>query len=116
MLKKSTLEKIKRLLVQQKHELQTKSYQQNDIDIDGDETDEIQANLIINVNNQLSSRDKEKLLQIENALKKIEGNTYGLCEECGDAIAEKRLEINPYFSTCISCAEQKEIENKQKRR
>lgn len=116
MLKKSTLEKIKSSLVRQKSELQTKSYQQNDIDIDGDETDEIQANLIINVNNQLSSRDKEKLLQIENALKKIEGKTYGLCEECGDVIAEKRLEINPYFSTCISCAEQKEIENKQRRR
>lgn len=115
MLKKN-IEKIKKSLLRQKSELQTKSYQQNDVDIDGDETDEIQANLIITVNNQLSSRDREKLLQIENALKKIEGNTYGLCEECGDAIAEKRLEINPYFSTCISCAEQKEIENKQRRR
>lgn len=115
MLKKN-IEKIKNTLLRQKSELQAKSYQQNEVDIDGDETDEIQANLIINVNNQLSSRDKEKLAQIESALKKIEGRTFGVCEECGDAIAEKRLEINPYFSTCISCAEQKEIENRQKRR
>jgi DnaK suppressor protein len=115
MLKKN-IEKIKNNLLHQKDELQSKTYRQDDIDIDGDEIDEIQANLIINVNNQLSSRDKEKLKQIENALKKIEGNTFGVCEECGEMIAEKRLEINPYFSTCISCAELKEIEDKQKRR
>lgn len=116
MLKKSVLEKIKSSLSSQKEQLQAKLYRQEEVDVEGDETDEIQANIIINVNKQLSTRDKEKLLQIDNALKKIEGNTFGLCEDCGDTIAEKRLEINPYFSTCISCAEQKELENKQKRR
>ena len=116
MLKKNTLEKIKNSLIQQQGQLQTKTYQLDDIDIDGDETDEIQASLIMNVNKQLSSRDKEKLVQIEQALKKIESHTFGICEECEELIAEKRLEINPYFSTCISCAEKKEIENKQKRR
>lgn len=115
MSKKSFLEKTKKLLLQQKSELESKSYT-NDIDIDGDETDEIQGNLIANLNNQLSTRDREKLHQIENALKKIENQSYGLCEECGEAIAEKRLEINPYFSTCIACAEQKEFESKQRKR
>jgi DnaK suppressor protein len=115
MLKKN-IEKIRVSLLRQKDELQLKSYRQDDVDVEGDEIDEIQANLIINVNNQLSSRDKDKLRQIEKALKKIESNSFGICEECEETIAEKRLEINPYFSTCISCAELREIENKQMRR
>src|SRR5579885_3232879 len=94
---KKVVDKIKDTLINQKRELQTKSYN-NDIDIDGDETDEIQGKLIAIVNSKLSLRDKEKLQSIENALKKIEDKTFGICEECGDLIAEKRLEINPSFS------------------
>ncbi len=55
-------------------------------------------------------------MQIENALSKIERGEFGTCEDCEEAIAEKRLEINPYFSTCISCAELKEIDGKQRAR
>lgn len=114
-MKKNFLEKIKKILLTQKLEFESINYS-NDIDIEGDETDEIQGILIANVNNQLLSRNREKILQIENALKKIENGSFGLCEECEEQIAEKRLEINPYFSNCIACAEQKEFENKQKRR
>lgn len=115
MLKKSFLEKIKKTLLEQRDQLQSKNYA-DDIDIEGDETDEIQGKLIANVNSQLSSRDKEKLLQIDNALRKMESGSFGACEDCGELIAGKRLEINPYFSTCISCAEQKEFESRQRRR
>lgn len=109
---KKMIEKIKNILLNQKKELQTKSYS-NDIDIDGDETDEIQGKLIAIVNSKLSLRDKEKLRNIENALKKIDDETFGLCEECGELIAEKRLEINPSFSMCISCSEEAELNLKK---
>jgi DnaK suppressor protein len=112
MLKKSFLEKLKKSLLEQKKQLQAKSY--NDvIDFEGDEIDEIQGKLIANVSDQLSSRDRQKLLQIEIALKKIADKSFGVCEDCDDPIAEKRLEINPYFATCISCAEQRELERKK---
>lgn len=42
--------------------------------------------------------------QTEAALARIDGGTYGICVECGDEIAEKRLEVMPTAAKCISCA------------
>lgn len=114
-MKKAILDKIKKVLLSEREELLNKNYSV-EIDIDGDETDEIQGNILASVNQQLSSRDSHKLARIQNALKKIDDKTFGLCEECGEDIAEKRLEANPHFATCISCAEQQEIENKHRKR
>lgn len=87
-----------------------------DIDTDGDETDEIQAGILIDINNQLTTRNSEKLVQIAEALHRVDNKTYGLCLDCGEMIPEKRLLINPYFQTCISCAEEREAEVKQRKR
>ena len=114
-MKKKAIDKIKKSLLLQKEELLGKKYG-DEIDIEGDETDEIQAKLIMTVSSQLLNKDRDKLLQIENALNKIANGSFGSCEECGEMIAEKRLEINPYFATCISCAELKELDNRHKRR
>jgi DnaK suppressor protein len=111
-IKRSTLKRIKDKLLAQRLELRCKS-NQIDIDLDGDETDEIQGRLIANVVSQLSTRDYQRLQQIENALTKIENATFGACEECLEPIAEKRLEANPSCTTCIACAEEKERAAKQ---
>lgn len=87
-----------------------------DIDTSGDETDEIQGNMLLELVNQLSSRDNFKITRINDALQKIENNTYGLCEDCGENIPEKRLLANPHFLTCIFCAEDRELEDKQRKR
>lgn len=112
-LHKKVIDKIKETLINQKKELQSKSYH-TEIDMEGDETDEIQGKIIALVNNKISSRDKQKLQQINNALKKIDEKTFGTCEGCGEMIAEKRLEFNPYFSMCIDCSEELEKESKRK--
>jgi DnaK suppressor protein len=114
MIKKKMIDKIKKSLLLQKKQLLEKNYGE-EIDIDGDETDEIQAKLIMTVSSQLLNKDRDKLFQIENALSKIANGSFGGCEECGEMIAEKRLEINPHFGTCISCAEMQELDRKQKR-
>jgi len=113
---KKFLQQMKDNLVKQKQELLIRSKNLPDIDIEGDETDEVQANLLIEVANQLSARDISKIYLIDGALKRIENNTYGLCEECDDHIPEKRLLANPYFLTCVICAEQREAEEKQRKR
>lgn len=119
MLKKTFLKKIKTLLLAQKKELylsvSTKNAS-NDVDMDGDEIDEIQGSLIVQLSDQLNLRNKDKLSKIEEALQKIENQTYGLCEECGEEIAEKRLLFNPHFLSCIDCAESREINFSQRRR
>jgi DnaK suppressor protein len=116
MFKKNFLTKIKELLLSQKKEILSQVSQEDVIDTDGDETDVIQGNILAEMSNRLNTRASTKLKQIENALAKIEDKTYGLCQDCGEAIPEKRLLINPHFQTCISCAEDREIEEKQRKR
>src|SRR5210317_599226 len=50
-------------------------------------------------------RRRQKLLQIEAALRRIEHDEYGYCQECGDEIAPARLNVDPAVSLCIRCAE-----------
>lgn len=56
----------------------------------------------------LSNREREKLMQIEQALKKIEDGTYGICEITGENIGEERLRALPF--TTVSIEAQEEIE------
>jgi RNA polymerase-binding transcription factor DksA len=47
---------------------------------------------------------RETLVEIDDALRKLEAGTYGDCESCGAPIAEARLEAMPAARLCISCA------------
>ena len=47
---------------------------------------------------------RETLGDIDNALAKIDGGTYGICERCGRPIGEDRLEAMPAARLCIECA------------
>lgn len=116
MLNKTFLKKITDLLLSQKKNILAQAQQELDIDMDGDETDLIQGNMLAEMNNKLNSRAAEKLKQIEEALTRIGNQTYGLCQDCEEPIPEKRLLANPHFQTCVSCAEDREAEEKQRRR
>jgi DnaK suppressor protein len=114
---KTFLQKMKSLLLAEKQEILKKSTDQEvSVDTEGDETDEIQGNMLIELNNQLTSRNHAKLNQIDAALKRIEDKTYGICQDCEEKIPEKRLLMNPYFQTCVSCAEEREAEERQRKR
>lgn len=50
--------------------------------------------------------NEETLLEdVREALNRIEEGTYGVCQECGNAIAEARLEALPATPYCIDCAQ-----------
>jgi RNA polymerase-binding transcription factor DksA len=49
----------------------------------------------------------DTLGEVEHALTKFSGSTYGRCESCGQAIAPARLEAKPAARTCITCASNK---------
>ncbi len=116
MVSKAFIQKAKATLLSQKKELLARTSQPNEVDMDGDETDEVQGNMIAELNNQLSHRDLFKLNQIDDALKRITNSTYGLCQDCEEKIPDKRLLANPYCVTCVSCAEEREAEEKQRKR
>jgi len=57
---------------------------------------------------ELERRRRIELRNIEAALKRIEEGDYGYCVDCGEAIAEKRLNYDPAAARCIACAERAE--------
>ena len=44
------------------------------------------------------------LEDVERALEKFGTDRFGICESCGDAISEPRLEARPEARLCIDCA------------
>jgi len=57
----------------------------------------------------------EQYKDIADAFRKLQSESYGLCEECGNEISIKRLEVSPLARYCIECKTRKEeIEKIQK--
>ncbi len=50
----------------------------------------------------------EQYKDIADAFRKLQNSTYGLCEECGQEVDIKRLEVNPLARYCITCKQRKE--------
>ncbi len=44
------------------------------------------------------------LSDVERALAKLDDGTYGICDSCGAAIADDRLEARPWSVLCIECS------------
>ncbi len=51
----------------------------------------------------LSAQARAAIEEIDRALAKIQAGTYGICERCGQPIAEARLEALPYAALCVAC-------------
>lgn len=115
-MKKSMIKTMKEQLLAEKAAILQQTVREIDVDTDGDETDEIQGKILIQITNQLNTRNVSKLKQIEEALQRIEDKVYGICIDCEEVIADKRLLSNPYFQTCVDCAEDRELEAKKARK
>ncbi len=61
---------------------------------------------------RLRGREKSHLAKLELALKKIDDGSFGICSECGEPIAKKRLEARPETQLCIRCKEDQERDEK----
>lgn len=56
----------------------------------------------------LSNREREKLVLIDAALKRIDEGTYGICEVTGEKIGEERLRAMPFTRLSIEAQEEME--------
>lgn len=56
----------------------------------------------------LEERESAELVAIDEALKRIADGSYGLCIDCGVAIATARLHANPTALRCVACQEKAE--------
>ncbi len=53
----------------------------------------------------LTDGERTVLLQIDEALNRIDDGTYGFCVNCGAVISEKRLAAVPWTPHCVDCQE-----------
>jgi DnaK suppressor protein len=56
----------------------------------------------------MEMRNKRRQL-IDEALARLEDGTYGLCDECGVEINEKRLAAVPFAKLCVACQSKQEL-------
>jgi DnaK suppressor protein len=47
----------------------------------------------------------QMLKEVENALKRVTGGSYGFCEGCGEEISPARLKAIPWARYCLVCQE-----------
>jgi DnaK suppressor protein len=50
----------------------------------------------------------ERANKLAEALDRLRGGEYGICEECGEPIAPARLRAMPEVTTCVRCQDQLE--------
>ena len=48
-------------------------------------------------------RNVDEMAQVETALHRLEGGTYGACTDCGGEIGRARLKAHPIAMLCLSC-------------
>jgi DnaK suppressor protein len=74
------------------------------------------ASLESDRNFELRIRDRERrlIVKMQEAIKRIDDGTFGVCEDCGGPISEKRLTARPVTTDCINCKTKQEKAEKLK--
>ena len=60
------------------------------------------------LNSQLAEVESRELACVENALERMRGGQYGVCEGCTNKIPFARLSALPYATLCIECQREAE--------
>ena len=112
-MKQKDIEYFKKLLTNQLEELlshadDTVTGMTNQKENFPDPTD--RAALEADRNFMLRIRDRESKLikKIKDTLERIETNTFGICEKCGEEISEDRIKARPVTALCIECKTKEE--------
>jgi DnaK suppressor protein len=118
-LNKRDLARFKKLLVEQRAQLQgnQKKALSGDIHVDPDdfpdEIDTASSEINLQFTGRLREREQGLIAKIDAALAKIEGGEFGECVSCGEDIGAARLKARPVAERCIDCkAEQEKLERR----
>lgn len=113
-LSKDEIEKFRQMLFEKRNEIVRRAEQtlKQDMTLDADdlpdEMDLASSEYLQAFTFRLRGREKNLLDKIQKALDRIEDGTFGVCEECDEPIALKRLEARPETTLCIRCKEEQE--------
>src|SRR5262249_60239587 len=70
-----------------------------------DPGDESVARVIAELDQAELSRDASELRQLDEARRRFDEGSYGVCVDCGGDIRYRRLRANPSALRCIRCPE-----------
>jgi DnaK suppressor protein len=105
---KANLENTKEKLLAEREMILSK-LSGNDLSVDASETpdpvDLAVRNYSKNVMLAVSENESRQLVFVNEALERIAGDEYGLCQNCEKEINPKRLEAVPWASYCLNCQE-----------
>jgi DnaK suppressor protein len=71
----------------------------------GDMADQATGNNEVHIQLRLKQTDAKILQAIDEALIRIDKGAFGVCRDCGELIAEARLNAIPWTRVCIACKE-----------
>lgn len=110
-----TLEERRQTLVSRRQQLLTSvrrerrdlNHQSVDVSSEplGEMGDRRSLNAEAEVAYELMGSRSHLLRQIERSLEKLDRGTYGLCEDCNEPIASRRLSALPFAIRCTACQE-----------
>lgn len=61
---------------------------------------------------RVKDRERRLISKVQEAIVRIDDGTYGICDQCGEEISEKRLEARPVTTCCIECKKEEEEQEK----
>ena len=108
-LDKKTITKFKKILLKEREQIvgEVKQIVESSKEMGQDGTQDIgdEAANIYNKQVLLSLNENERmrLQEVDESLDRMENRTYGICEECGELIGLKRLEVRPVAKYCVPC-------------
>ena len=106
------VQRYKRLLLAKRDELTTRRNTAGSpapgANLRGDSSDQASADAEADLTIRLRQTDLQVLRAIENALRRITQDRFGVCEECGSPISKARLEALPWTPLCRDCMEQEQ--------
>ena len=60
-------------------------------------------------------QERDKIRLLNDALRRISEGNFGICEICGNQIADTRLEIIPYARYCMECTSKEEDKKRHRK-
>lgn len=95
--------------LQAERELLVEKLNGNDLSVDDSETpdpvDLAVRNYSKNVLLAVSENDSRQLTEIDQALIRLDGDEYGICQNCEKPINPKRIAAIPWARYCLDCQE-----------
>ncbi len=79
-----------------------------------DVADQASRELDTDLTLRMRERESRLIAKIEDALARLETGEFGICEECGEKIAEERLRARPVTTLCIKCKQEQEVNERRR--